>query len=144
MDNDDFIENCERHELIEVAKHQAIVKRLQVINVQIQAYEAQYHGTFQDFFGHLSNIEIDGLSNSVDITGWKELVEERKRLIEELDKDDIPDGIYAVPRDPDQPRIQVRRLHEHCRVHGLSPSQLSKAEIAQFLVYPTKDEREHD
>ena len=149
MDNDDFNENCERHELIEVAKHQAIVKRLQSINLQIQIYEERYHGTFQDLFSHLTNHEILGVLQEV--TAWKELVEERKRLIEEFDADDIPDGIYAVPPDPKSPKVKVRKLVNWCRANGIPLSEIQRLPqsiMEQFLVYTDKDtaegERERD
>ncbi|EJY55890.1 pyruvate phosphate dikinase [Alicyclobacillus hesperidum URH17-3-68] len=127
------------HERVKRAKHQEIVQSLQTINEQIQALEKQYGGTFQDLFGHVADLEIDGLPEAIDIADWKELIEARKRLIEEYDRDDFPDGIYAVPRDPNQPRVQVRRLYEYCRERGLSPSQLSEAEMRQFVVYPDED-----
>lgn len=138
MDSDDFIENGERHELIEVVRHQATVKRLQAINVQIQVYEERYHGTFQDLYSHLTDHEIRGLQ---DVTAWKELVEERKRLIEKLDADDIPEGIYAVPPDPNEPKLKVRKLVNWCREHGIPLSKVHRMPglIEQFLVYPAKD-----
>lgn len=141
MDNDDFVQNVERqwHEQVAEANHQAIVKRLQAINEQIKAYEEQCHGAFQDLFEHPTDLQIDGMSEAVDIGDWRELLEERKRLIEELDCNDIPSGVYAVSPAPDQGRVQVRRLYEYCKERGLIPSQLSEAEIAQFIVYHDKD-----
>ncbi|GMA57993.1 hypothetical protein C7445_109130 [Alicyclobacillus sacchari] len=141
MDNGDFVQNFERqwHEQVEGAKHQIIMQRLQAINQQIRTFEYRYGGTFQDLLGRLNDLEIDEMSEAVDIADWKKLIEARKRLIEKYDRDDIPDGIYAVSPAPDQGRVQVRRLYEYCRERGLNPSQLSEAEMAQFIVYPDKD-----
>ncbi|MED1951474.1 hypothetical protein [Brevibacillus centrosporus] len=47
---------------------------------------------------------------------------------------DFPDGVYAVPRTPGEPRVKVRKLSEYCRVKGIKPSDLSKEEMEQFLV----------
>lgn len=144
MNSDDIVENFERHGLVEVAKHQAIVKRLQGINVRIEGYEEQFHGTFQDLFGHLTDFEIEAMSECADITDWKKLVEARTQLIEELDKDDIPSGVYAVHPDPAKGKVQVRRLYEYCRERGLSPSDLPPEIMKQFLVYPDKDAAEDE
>ncbi|EPZ44483.1 hypothetical protein [Alicyclobacillus acidoterrestris] len=137
MDGDGLVGNSELqwHEQDTEGKYEAVVKRLQAINDQIRVYENRYGVTFEDLHGRLT----DEVSEAVDIGDWKWLLEKRKRLIEEYDKDDVPDGIYAVPRDPNQPRVQVRRLYEYCVERGLSPSQLSEAEMAQFIVCPDRD-----
>lgn len=158
MDSDDFVKDFEYqwHEQVERAKHQTVAQRLQYISGQIQAFENHYGGTFEKLFGH----RIDGMSEAVDITDWKELLEERKRLMDmtlamnrvifiqanefdEIFSDDAyPSGVFAVSPDPNQPRVMVRKLVDWCRANGLPLSEvhrLSPEVMQQFLVYPTKD-----
>ena len=159
MYNDDFVESFKRqwYAQVERTERQTVAQRLQAIKEQIQTFEKQYGGTFQDLFGHLGEHEIDGMSEAVDIADWREIVTERQRLeemtlamrsvifIQANEFDEIfsdnacPSGVYAVPPDPNQPKIQVRRLYEFCRERGLSPSQLSESEMQQFMLYPIKD-----
>ncbi|QSO48447.1 hypothetical protein [Alicyclobacillus mengziensis] len=158
-DDDNFVENFERPWQGQDgrAKQLTVVQRLQAVNEQIQAFENRYGGTFQDLFGNLSDLQIDRLPEAVDIDDWTELITERQRLtdmtlamkkvtfiqandFDEIFSDDAcPSGVYAVPPDPNQPKIQVRRLYEFCRERGLSPSQLSESEMQQFMLYPIKD-----
>ncbi|GMA64131.1 hypothetical protein NZD89_02110 [Alicyclobacillus fastidiosus] len=154
MNHDDFSRDLERQRnaQVEITKHQTVVQRLQAIKEQIKAFENRYSGTFEDLFGHLSDLAIYGMSEAVDITDWKELVQIRKRLlVEELDRNDIPDGVYAVHPDPNDPKVKVRKLVDWCRVNGIPLSEahrLPRTVMEQFLEYPNKDrakdEREQD
>ena len=60
-----------------------------------------------------------------------------EKLIEEMSKfdDAFPDGIFAVPRNLNEPRVKVRALLDYCRERGLQSIQLSPEEMEQFLEY---------
>ncbi|GLG01231.1 hypothetical protein Alches_12700 [Alicyclobacillus hesperidum subsp. aegles] len=88
IDGDGFVENCKRqwHEQVTEHKYEELMKRLQAINDQIRVCENRYSGTFEDLLRRLTN----GVSETVDIADWKWLLEERKWLMEEYDRDDSP------------------------------------------------------
>ncbi|QSO48363.1 hypothetical protein [Alicyclobacillus mengziensis] len=138
--NDDFVENSEHQPQEQVERATQVVQRLQAISVQIKAFERCHGGTFETLFGH----QTDGMSQTADAIDWKDLVEERKRLIAELDRDDIPCGIYAVPRNPNAPRVKIRRLVDWCEESGIPLSEIhirvSPEIMKQFLVYPNENE----
>lgn len=139
--NDDFVENSENQWQKQVVRATQVMQRLQVIYEQIQAFERRYGGTFETLFGHQTN---GRMSEIADTTDWKELVEERKRLIEELDRDDIPCGIYAVPPESNAPRVKIRKLFDWCKATGIPLSEIKHRPelVEQFLVYPNKDEEQ--
>ncbi|MFF2532435.1 hypothetical protein ACFVS2_26570 [Brevibacillus sp. NPDC058079] len=58
-----------------------------------------------------------------------------KMLIHEIKQfdDQIPDGVYAIPRSPGEPRVKVRKLADFCKINGITPADLSKEEMEQFL-----------
>ena len=59
--------------------------------------------------------------------------------------DNFPDGVFAVPRNPNDPKVKVRKLVDWCRANGvpLSEAHLLPPEIMeQFLEYPIKDRAE--
>lgn len=47
--------------------------------------------------------------------------------------DDFPDGVYAVPPSPGEPKIKVRKLSDYCKARGIRPSDLSEEELKQFI-----------
>lgn len=49
--------------------------------------------------------------------------------------DDIDDGVYAVPRNPDEPRVKVRKLLDYCKEKGVKPGSLAPKDMKQFLDY---------
>jgi len=51
--------------------------------------------------------------------------------IEDFD-DEFPDGVFAIPRNP-KVRVKVRALHDYCEAKGITPSELTKDEMEQFL-----------
>lgn len=60
-----------------------------------------------------------------------------ENLIKEIEEFDnaFADGIFAFPRNPNEPRVKVRALMDYCRERGLQPIQLSPKEMEQFLEY---------
>jgi hypothetical protein len=84
MGNEDFVKDFRRQwrEQVERIKNQTTAQRLQTINEQVEAFEMPYGGTFQDLFGHLSELEIDRLSEAVDVSDWRELLDQRQRLLD--------------------------------------------------------------
>ncbi|EJR41430.1 hypothetical protein IIK_05811 [Bacillus cereus VD102] len=76
----------------------------------------------------------------------KDGVEEAKRLeklrreMEEFEAG-FPDGVYAAPSTPNEPRIKVKALFEYCREKGIDPGDLKDEEREQFLVYSNEDEK---
>ena len=65
-------------------RNQTLEQRIESINRQINEFEIEYKGTFHHLFGDLSSEDIDGMSEAVDIQDWKELEEEKQRLLERL------------------------------------------------------------
>ena len=65
-------------------RNQTIEQKIESINKKIDEFEMQYKGTFYHLFGHLSEKEIDEMSEAVDIQDWKELEEDKQRLLEQL------------------------------------------------------------
>lgn len=53
--------------------------------------------------------------------------------MEEFDEH-FPDGVFAMPSDPNAPRIKVRALHQYCKEKGVTPKDLTKEEMNQFIV----------
>lgn len=57
----------------------------------------------------------------------------------EKDFDDIyEDGVFAMPRNNDEPRIKVRAIYNYCKKKGINPESLSSKEIELFLEKDTK------
>ncbi|TCN21203.1 hypothetical protein [Mesobacillus foraminis] len=58
-------------------------------------------------------------------------------LREEIEKFDnaFPDGVFAFPPSPEAPKVRIRALDKYCREKGITPRDLSKEEMEQFLVY---------
>lgn len=48
--------------------------------------------------------------------------------------DYFPDGVYAIPRPKSEPRVKVRALHDYCKERGITPAEISRKEMEQFLV----------
>ncbi|WP_053103751.1 hypothetical protein [Bacillus sp. FJAT-27916] len=53
----------------------------------------------------------------------------------------LTDGVYAIPRDPEEYRVKVRALDAYCRERGMEPKQLTEKEMEQFLVDPMAKSR---
>ncbi|MDW0118603.1 hypothetical protein QTL97_16885 [Sporosarcina thermotolerans] len=45
----------------------------------------------------------------------------------------FPDGVFAIPKDNDEPRIKVRALFNYCEQRGITPDQLSCEELEKFM-----------
>jgi hypothetical protein len=60
-----------------------------------------------------------------------------KKLIKEIEEFDnaFPDGIYAIPPYPKEPRVKVRALWDFCKQKGVEPKDLSREEIEKYLEY---------
>ena len=135
--NDDFVENSEHQPQEQVERATQVMQRLQAISEQIKAFERRHGGTFETLFGH----QTDGMSETANEIDWKDLVDERKRLIAELDRDDIPCGIYAVPPESNAPRVKIRKLFDWCKANGIPLSEIKHRPelVEQFLVYRNED-----
>lgn len=46
----------------------------------------------------------------------------------------FPDGVFAIPRTSKEPRVKVRALHDYYKEKGVTPTELSDAELERFLV----------
>ncbi|MGO4271810.1 hypothetical protein AB4Z22_18550 [Paenibacillus sp. TAF58] len=57
-------------------------------------------------------------------------------MIKELEEfdDAFPNGVFAVPRNPNEPQVKVRALAEYCDSRGITPQDLTEEEWEQFLV----------
>lgn len=61
-------------------------------------------------------------------------IEKRMVEIDPFDGD-IPDGVYARPSSPGEPKVKVRALSDYCKEKGVEPKDLSPEEMERFLVY---------
>jgi hypothetical protein len=57
-----------------------------------------------------------------------------RKKIEEFDNA-FPDGVFAFPPNPEEPRVKVRALGEYCKEKGVAPGALSEEEMKQFLIF---------
>ncbi|MCM3624324.1 hypothetical protein M4D70_19030 [Brevibacillus borstelensis] len=55
--------------------------------------------------------------------------------------DDFPDGVYAVPPSPGEPKIKVRKLSDYCKARGIKPSDLIEEELKEFISERSDDGR---
>ena len=55
--------------------------------------------------------------------------------------DHFPEGVFAVPKDENEPKIKVRLLHLYCKEKGVKPKDLTEEEMALFMV---KTNEKHD
>lgn len=74
------------------ARTQTIEEKLEFINKQISEFEKEYGGNFYNLFGKLNNKEIDGLSEAVDISDWKELEQNKQQILNKISGKDDGDG----------------------------------------------------
>jgi len=60
-----------------------------------------------------------------------------EKLMKEIDEfdDAFPNGVFAIPRNPNEPRVKVRALFDHCDKLGITSKDLSDEEMKSFLVY---------
>jgi len=86
----DEIEKAFQQALGNFKKEQALSteERLQKVNNEIAVFEQRYNQSFETYYGSLSNREIDGLNEAVDIFDWKDLVDFRNQLQEKLAKEE--------------------------------------------------------
>jgi hypothetical protein len=56
-----------------------------------------------------------------------------RKEIEEFD-DAFPDGVFAIPSEPNEPKVKVRALRDYCKSKGITPQDLTGEEWEQFLV----------
>lgn len=47
--------------------------------------------------------------------------------------DAFPNGVFAIPRNHNEPRVKIRALYNYCLEKGVKPEQLSVEEWEQFL-----------
>lgn len=65
-------------------RNQTMEQKIDSINRHMEEFEMQYKGTFHHLFGHLSGKEIDEMAEAIDIQDWKELEENKQRLLEQF------------------------------------------------------------
>ena len=51
----------------------------------------------------------------------------------------FPDGVYAIPSGPNDPKVKVKALFEYCKEKGVDPEDLTDEEREQFLVYSNEE-----
>lgn len=59
-----------------------------------------------------------------------------EKLIKEMESfdDTFPDGVFAIPRNPNDPKVKVRALWDYCKKKGIDIESISEEEIKQFLT----------
>jgi len=45
----------------------------------------------------------------------------------------FPDGVYAIPREKDAPKVKVRALFDFCQKHGIAPEELTSTQMEPFI-----------
>jgi hypothetical protein len=93
-----------------------------------------------DFISILFNIKNQQKIKVENCYNVKKVGEEMKvdeKLIKEIEEFDnaFPNGIFAIPRNPKDPRVKVRALRDYCDSKGVKPKDLTEEEMKQFLVY---------
>lgn len=58
----------------------------------------------------------------------------QRKKIEEFENA-FPDGVFAFPPNPEEPRVKVRALGEYCKEKGVTPDALAEEELQQFLLF---------
>ncbi|MFT8320069.1 MAG: hypothetical protein ABF649_04120 [Bacillus sp. (in: firmicutes)] len=61
-----------------------------------------------------------------------------EKLIKEIEEFDnaFTDGIFAYPRNPNEPKVKVRALWDYCQEKGgIEPKDLTPEEMEKFLKY---------
>ncbi|PAV27655.1 hypothetical protein CIL05_20840 [Virgibacillus profundi] len=58
-----------------------------------------------------------------------------KKMIDQIKEFDnnFPDGVYAIPRSSNEPRVKVRALYDYCKNRGITPADISEDEMEHFL-----------
>ncbi|KSU89237.1 MULTISPECIES: hypothetical protein [Bacillales] len=58
------------------------------------------------------------------------------KLIKEMEAfdDAFPNGVFAIPRNPNDPRIKVRALWDYCKKKWIDIEFISEEELKQFLT----------
>lgn len=63
----------------------------------------------------------------------RRVTDEMRRYEDKQFDDAFPDGVFAVPRDPREPRVKIRALHQYCKETGKTPQELTEKEMQKFL-----------
>ena len=69
-------------------REQTVEQRLSAVNKQIEEFEIEFGKPYYLLFGGMSNEEIDGHSEAVDIFDWKQLEEEKQSLLQSMVRGD--------------------------------------------------------
>lgn len=67
--------------------------------------------------------------------------EKMKKEIEEFEAG-FPDGVYAIPSGPNDPKIRVHELFAYCKEKSVNPENLTEKERDQFLYYENKPSKD--
>lgn len=59
-------------------------EKYRTIQNEITDFEIKFGGTFENLYGQLTDDEIDGLDEAVDVYDWRQLLERKKKLLENL------------------------------------------------------------
>lgn len=61
-------------------RNQTIEEKLEFVQSEITEYEIGFDGELEPLYGHLTDREIDGLDDAVDVFDWKEHTEKKIAL----------------------------------------------------------------
>ncbi|MGP1910658.1 hypothetical protein ACTSEZ_21205 [Metabacillus sp. JX24] len=73
------------------------------------------------------------LSENGDNSTFEKLKKEMKTF-----EEGFPDGVYAIPRDSKEPRLNVRAMYDYCKEKGVKPKDITDEEMMKFIIYPTE------
>lgn len=65
-------------------RKQTLEEKLESIQKKITEYEIEYGGVFETLYGNLNDREIDELDEALDVSEWKEYIEQKNALFKEL------------------------------------------------------------
>jgi len=59
-----------------------------------------------------------------------------EKLIKEMEAfdDAFTDGVFCIPRNPNDPRVKVRALWDYCKKKQIDIESISEEELKQFLI----------
>lgn len=55
--------------------------------------------------------------------------------------DAFPDGVFAIERSEEEPRVKVRALFDYCNQNKILPKDLTSEEKARFLIFNKEKKR---
>lgn len=58
----------------------------------------------------------------------------KRKITNDFD-DAFPNGVFAFPPNPKEPRVKIRELGEYCKEKDVTPEELTEEEMKQFLLF---------